>query len=199
MLEMAASGARVLQLRSVEFARNHDVTLHVRSTFTDEPGTWIREEDERMLEKAMISGVTHTVEEAVYEVRDIAPAELFEAMSAASVNVDTVIQIGEDIVFSTPIEDKRDVEDTLAAIGATWSEQTELGKVSVVGAGMRSNPGVAAEAFATLRTLDVTPRYVSTSPIKIAFFVPRDDVDRSVRALHEAFELSDPEAERAHA
>ncbi len=106
MLEMAASGAKVLQLRSVEFARNHDVMLHVRSTFTDEPGTWIREEDERMLEKAMISGVTHTVEEAVYEVRDIAPADLFEALSGASVNVDTVIQIDGSIVFSTPIEDK---------------------------------------------------------------------------------------------
>ncbi len=199
MLEMAASGAKVLQLRSVEFARNHDVMLHVRSTFTDEPGTWIREEDERMLEKAMISGVTHTVEEAVYEVRDIAPADLFEALSGASVNVDTVIQIDGSIVFSTPIEDKPDVEDTLAKLGANWTEQTELGKVSVVGAGMRSNPGVAASAFATLRSLDVEPRYVSTSPIKIAFFVPRDDVERSVQALHETFELSDPEAERAHA
>jgi aspartate kinase len=199
MLEMAASGAKVLQLRSVEFARNHDVMLHVRSTFTDEPGTWIREEDERMLEKAMISGVTHTVEEAVYEVRDIAPADLFEALSGASVNVDTVIQIDGSIVFSTPIEDKPDVEDTLATLDANWTEQTELGKVSVVGAGMRSNPGVAASAFATLRSLDVEPRYVSTSPIKIAFFVPRDDVERSVQALHETFELSDPEAERAHA
>ncbi len=196
---MAASGAKVLQLRSVEFARNHDVMLHVRSTFTDEPGTWIREEDERMLEKAMISGVTHTVEEAVYEVRDIAPADLFEALSGASVNVDTVIQIDGSIVFSTPIEDKPDVEDTLATLDANWTEQTELGKVSVVGAGMRSNPGVAASAFATLRSLDVEPRYVSTSPIKIAFFVPRDDVERSVQALHETFELSDPEAERAHA
>ncbi len=199
MLEMAASGAKVLQLRSVEFARNHDVMLHVRSTFTDEPGTWIREEDERMLEKAMISGVTHTVEEAVYEVRDIAPADLFEALSGASVNVDTVIQIDGSIVFSTPIEDKPDVEDTLAQLGANWTEQTELGKVSVVGAGMRSNPGVAASAFATLRSLDVEPRYVSTSPIKIAFFIPRDDVERSVQALHETFELSDPDAERAHA
>ena len=83
MLEIAASGAKVLQLRSVEFARNHGVMVHVRSTFTDEPGTWIREEDERMLEKAMISGVTHTVEEAVYEVRGVAPADLFEALAAA--------------------------------------------------------------------------------------------------------------------
>ncbi len=199
MLEMAASGAKVLQLRSVEFARNHDVTLHVRSTFTDEQGTWIREEDERMLEKAMISGVTHTVEEAVYEVREVAPADLFEALSGASVNVDTVIQIGADIVFSTPIEDRLDAEDALTKLGANWTEQTELGKVSVVGAGMRSHPGVAASAFAALRGLDVEPRYVSTSPIKIAFFVPRDDVERSVKALHEVFELSGPEAERAHA
>ena len=199
MLEMAASGARVLQLRSVEFARNHDVTLHVRSTFTDEPGTWVREEDERMLEKAIISGVTHTVDEAVFEVRAVRPADLFGALSAASINVDTVIQIGTDIVFSTPIEDRHDVEETLKGLDADWAEQTELGKVSVVGAGMRSNPGVAASAFATLRSLDVEPQYVSTSPIKIAFFVPRDHVERSVQALHEAFELSEPEAERPHA
>ena len=199
MLEMAASGARVLQLRSVEFARNHDVTLHVRSTFTDEPGTWVREEDERMLEKAIISGVTHTVDEAVFEVRAVRPADLFGALSAASINVDTVIQIGTDIVFSTPIEDRHDVEETLKGLDADWAEQTELGKVSVVGAGMRSNPGVAASAFATLRSLDVEPQYVSTSPIKIAFFVPRDHVERSVQALHEAFELSKPEAERPHA
>jgi aspartate kinase len=199
MLEMAASGAKVLQLRSVEFARNHDVTLHVRSTFTDEPGTWVREEDERMLEKAIISGVTHTVDEAVFEVRAVPPSDLFEALSAASVNVDTVIQIGTDIVFSTPVEDRSDVEETLKGLDADWTEQTQLGKVSVVGAGMRSNPGVAANAFATLRSLDVEPRYVSTSPIKIAFFVPREHVERSVLALHEAFELSDPEAERPHA
>ena len=199
MLEMAASGARVLQLRSVEFARNHDVTLHVRSTFTDEPGTWVREEDERMLEKAIISGVTHTIDEAVFEVHAVRPADLFGALSAASINVDTVIQIGTDIVFSTPIEDRHDVEETLKGLDADWAEQTELGKVSVVGAGMRSNPGVAASAFATLRSLDVEPQYVSTSPIKIAFFVPRDHVERSVQALHEAFELSKPEAERPHA
>jgi aspartate kinase len=198
MLEMAASGAKVLQLRSVEFARNHDVTLHVRSTFTDEPGTWVREEDERMLEKAIISGVTHTVDEAVFEVRDVEPADLFKALAVTSINVDTVIQIGADIVFSTPIEDRNDVEETLKGLDVDWTEQTQLGKVSVVGAGMRSNPGVAADAFATLRTLAVEPRYVSTSPIKIAFFIPSEQVERSVQALHETFDLSEPEAERPH-
>ena len=103
---MAASGAKVLQLRSVEFARNHGVMVHVRSTFTEEPGTWIREEDERMLEKALISGVTHTVEEAVYEVEGVRPADLFEALAAAEVNVDTIIQMDSRIVFSAPVEDR---------------------------------------------------------------------------------------------
>ncbi len=199
MLEMAASGAKVLQLRSVEFARNHDVVLHVRSTFTDEHGTWVREEDERMLEKAMISGVTHTTEEAVYEVHGVEPADLFEALASAGVNVDTVIQIGSDIVFSVPDEDRADTEDTLARLGGESSEVAELGKVSVVGAGMRSHPGVAAQAFAALREVGIEPRFVSTSPIKIAFFVARDEVERAVRRLHETFELGNPDAERQHA
>lgn len=199
MLEMAASGATVLQLRSVEFARNHGVRLHVRSTFTDEDGTWIREEDERMLEKALISGVTHTVEEAVYEVAGVQGAELFEALADASVNVDTIIQMGPQIVFSAPLEDRPDISSALDRVGARWSEQEGLGKVSVVGAGMKSHPGVAARTFATLRDLGVEPKYVATSPIKIAFFLPHADVQRVVAALHEAFDLASPEAERQHA
>src|SRR5918996_573933 len=92
MLELAAGGAKVLQLRSVEFARGHGVKLHVRSSFSDEAGTWIREEDERMLEKALISGVTHTVEERVYRVEGISAAKLFDGLADAGVNVDTVVQ-----------------------------------------------------------------------------------------------------------
>ena len=199
MLEMAASGAKVLQLRSVEFARNHGVRLHVRSTFTDEDGTWIREEDERMLEKAMISGVTHTLEEAVYTVRETNPADLFEALAAASVNVDTIIQIGSDIVFSAPLEDRADTAAALEGLGAPWAERDDLGKVSIVGAGMKSHPGVAARTFGTLRDVGVDPRFVATSPIKIAFYVGHDDVERAVKALHDAFDLSSPEAERQHA
>ena len=198
MLEMAASGATVLQLRSVEFARNHGVKLHVRSTFTDEAGTWIREEDERMLEKALISGVTHTLEEAVYEVDGVAGADLFEALAEASVNVDTIIQTGSGIVFSAPLDDRREVAAALDRLAATWSER-ELGKVSVVGAGMKSHPGVAARTFVTLRELGIEPKYVATSPIKIAFFCAHEDVERAVAALHETFELSSPDAERQHA
>jgi aspartate kinase len=199
MLELAASGAKVLALRSVEFARNHGVMVHVRSTFTDESGTWIREEDERMLEKALISGVTHTVEEAVYEVDGVHPAELLGALATAEVNVDTIIQMGSRIVLSVPFEDRPQAEQALAGLGVDFSEQLGLGKVSVVGAGMKSHPGVAARTFAALRELDVEPRFVATSPIKIAFYVPQESVEPTVRALHEVFELGSPEAERHHA
>jgi len=198
MLEMAASGAKVLALRSVEFARNHGVKLHVRSTFTGEDGTWITEEDERMLEKAMISGVTHTLEEAVYRVSGADRADLFGALAGASVSVDTIIQTGDDIVFSAPIEDRAGTEAALARLDANWKERDDLGKVSVVGAGMKSHPGIAARTFATLRDLGVEPDLVATSPIKIAFYVPQEDVERTVVALHEAFELSSAEAERSH-
>jgi aspartate kinase len=198
MLELAASGAKVLALRSVEFARNHGVMVHVRSTFTDEPGTWIREEDERMLEKALISGVTHTLEEAVYEVDGVRPADLFEALAAAEVNVDTIIQMDSRIVFSAPVEDRRQAEEALAALGAGFDEQHGLGKVSVVGAGMKSNPGVAARTFAALRELGIEPKFVATSPIKIAFYVPQAAVEGTVRALHEVFDLGSQLAERQH-
>ena len=198
MLEMAASGARVLALRSVEFARNHGVKLHVRSTFTEENGTWIIEEDERMLEKAMISGITHTLEEAVYRVAGVDRAELFEALAEASVSVDTIIQTNGEILFSAPLEDRAETAAVLDGLGADWAERDGLGKVSVVGAGMKSHPGIAARTFSTLRELGVEPELVATSPIKIAFYVPHADVENAVRALHTAFELSSAEAERGH-
>src|SRR6187549_1134404 len=198
MLELAASGARVLALRSVEFARNHGVKLHVRSTFTSEEGTWVTEEDERMLEKAMISGVTHTLEEAVYRVSGADRADLFDALADAAVSVDTIIQTGDDIVFSAPIEDRAATEAALGRLDANWEERDDLGKVSVVGAGMKSHPGIAARTFQTLRDLGVEPDLVATSPIKIAFYIPQEDVERAVVALHETFELSSVEAERAH-
>jgi aspartate kinase len=191
MLEMASSGARVLQLRSVEFARNHNVRLHVRSTFADADGTWITEEEDPMLEKAIISGVVHTREELVYRVAGIAAAELFDALADAAVNVDTIVQVTPDeILFSAPSEDRLDVERTLAGLDAAWSLRDDLGKVSVVGAGMKSHPGVAARTFATLHEQGVEPAVVTTSAIKIACHVPTDDVEKAVRALHEAFDLA---------
>ena len=199
MLELAASGAKVLQLRSVEFARNHAVMLHVRSTFSDEHGTWVREEDERMLEKAMISGVTHTLDETVYRVEGATAAELFSAVAAAHVNVDTILQAGPEIVFSAPVEDRSATTQTLDRLGVTWSARDDLGKVSLIGAGMKTHPGVAARVFAALAKEGIEPEVVSTSPIKIACHVAREEVERAVQALHRAFELDAPEAERTHA
>jgi aspartate kinase len=196
MLEMAASGAKVLMLRSVEFARNHGVKLHVRSTFSAADGTWVTEEDERMLEKAMISGVVHTTEETVYWVEGLPAARLFEALAEASVNVDTIVQTGSEIVFSAPLGDRADATATLDRLGVRWSARDDLGKVSVIGAGMKSHPGIAAKTFATLASLGIEPQVVSTSPIKIACHLASDDVERAVVALHEAFELGRPGAER---
>jgi aspartate kinase len=191
MLEMASSGAAVLATRSIEVARSHNVRLHVRSTFDDEAGTWIREEDESMLEeKALISAVVHQREETVYRVDGAAPAALFAALAQASVNVDTIVQTGREVVFSAPVEDRDDAARALDGLGVEWSARDDLGKVSLVGAGMKSHPGVAAKTFATLEQAGIEAPIVSTSPIKIACHVPTDDVERAVRALHEAFELA---------
>jgi len=198
MLEMAASGAKVLQLRSVEFARSHGVKLQVRSSFSEAAGTWIREEDERMLEKAIISGVTHTLEETVYRVEGVALAQLFDALSDAGVSVDTILQTSAEIVFSGPTSEAADTSAALDRLAVAWSAREDLGKVSLVGAGMKSHPGVAGKTFATLAELGIAPEIVNTSPIKIACFVDRDCVEDAVRALHAAFELDQEEAARAH-
>lgn len=197
MLEMAASGATVLMLRSVELARNHNVKLHVRSTFSTEEGTWVTEEDDRMLEKAMISGVTHTLEETIYRVEGVPAARLFAALAEASVNVDTIVQTSPEIVFSAPVSDRDDTARVLDGLAVRWSAQDDLGKVSVVGAGMKSHPGVAAKTFSTLEALGIEPQVVSTSPIKIACHIASGDVQRAVTALHEAFALETVVAERS--
>ena len=199
MLEMAASGARVLQVRSVEVARNHHVKLHVRSTFSTEDGTWIREEDERMLEKALISGVTHTRDETLYRVEGTSPAQLFAVLADAGVNVDTIVRTGSEILFSAPAEDRDAAREALDGLGLDWSARDDLGKVSVIGAGMKSHPGVAAKAFETLNAAGIELEVVITSPIKIACHVRGEDVERAVVELHRAFELDAPEAERQHA
>ena len=199
MLEMSASGARVMALRSVEFARNHAVKLHVRSSFGEADGTWIREEDERMLEKAMISGVTHTLEESVYRVEGVKPELLFGALAEASVNVDTIVQTGPEIIFSAPVDDAEAAGSALDRLGVSWSARNDLGKVSLIGAGMKSHPGVAARFFSALAEAAIEPQLVSTSPIKISAHVLSGDVEEAVRVLHASFELDRPDAERAHA
>jgi aspartate kinase len=198
MLELSASGAKVLQLRSVEVARNYGVKLHVRSTFSDGDGTWVTEEDERMLEKAIISGVAHTFDEAVYRVQSVDRADLFAALAEAGVNVDTIIQTGDEIVFSAPLGDRGDAQAALDRASADCDYIEGLAKVSLIGAGMKSHPGIAARTFGTLREIGVDARFIVTSPIKISFFVERGDAERTVLALHEAFELASAGSEREH-
>ena len=189
MLEMASSGAGVMATRSIEVARNHNVTLHVRSTFASGDGTWIREEGDSMLEKAIISAVVHQREETVYRVEDAPPAGLFRALADANVNVDTIVRTDATTVFSAPVEDRGAAVAALEKLASPWSARDDLGKVSLVGAGMKSHPGIAARVFATLEEQGIEPVVVSTSPIKIACHVRTDEVERAVRALHEAFEL----------
>jgi aspartate kinase len=190
MLELSASGAKVLQLRSVEVARNYGVRLHVRSTFDDADGTWVTKEDDKLLEKAIISGVAHTYDEAVYRTSAVDRADLFDALATASVNVDTIIQTGDEIIFSAPLDDDDEVQSALQRVGAGSERFDGLAKVSLIGAGMKSHPGVAARTFSTLRDNKLDARFIVTSPIKISFFVDRGEAERTVAALHDAFDLS---------
>jgi aspartate kinase len=203
MLEMASSGAKVLMLRAVEIARKEDVPIHARSTFSDEPGTWVQ--DEAGLEQAIVSAVTHSEDEVLFDLRGVpdrpgSAAAIFEAAAAEHVNVDTILQnVGHEtaeVSFSVPRDDVEATRRALAraqeAIGPVEIEEIgELGKVSLVGAGMRSHPGVAARMFRTLADEEINLRLISTSPIKISCLIPRTDVERAVRALHAAFALGE--------
>ncbi len=203
MLEMAATGARVLQLRSVEFARNYGVVIHVRSSFSQEEGTWITEEDERM-EKAIISGVTHDVSEAKVTVFDVpdrpgVAAALFKALAAENINVDMIIQnVSEnqrtDISFTVSKEDLQKAEEITARVAEELgaggvSVDRDIAKVSLVGAGMRTHPGVAADMFAALAENDINIEMISTSTIKISCVIRAEDVEKAVRAIHAKFGL----------
>ena len=205
MLEMAATGGKVLALRSVEFARNHNVPVHVRSSFTWEPGTWVVEEDETM-EYAIISGVTHDTSEAKVTIAQVADrpgvaASLFRALADDAVNVDMIVQnvstAGHtDISFTVPKDDLHRalgvMEKVAADIEATGvTHDSDVARVSLVGAGMRTNPGVAAKMFEVLAPEGVNIEMISTSSIRISCVVPAADVERAVRALHAAFELQD--------
>jgi aspartate kinase len=207
MLEMASSGAKVLMLRAVEIARGHGVPIHARSTFSDEPGTRVEEEVAGM-EQAIVSAVTHSEDEVVFVLRDVpdragTAAAVFDAIAHEHVNVDTILQnVGHetaDLSFSVPGEDvaaaRRALERAQEAFGAFQVEEiADLGKVSLVGAGMRSHPGVAAQMFRTLADEQINLRLISTSPIKISCMFARPDVARAVRALHAAFALGEEAA-----
>jgi aspartate kinase len=209
MLEMAASGAKVLQLRSVEYARTHGVKIHCRSSFEDSPGTVVVGEEETM-EHPLITAVTHSTDEARISLLGVpdrpgAAAEIFTALAVAGCNVDTIIQnepLGAgrlaELSFTISSEDLRAAQKALEPVLARLGEvrvdtDEQIGKVSIVGAGMRSHPGVAAKVFSTLADAEINIEMISTSPIKISCVIRSEAVPDAVRALHDAFGL---EAER---
>lgn len=203
MLEMSASGARVLALRAVELARNHDVPIHTRSTFSSDDGTWVGRTEG--LEQPIVSAVTHAEDEVVFSLRNVpdrpgTAAAIFAAIAAEHVNVDTILQNvvhdAAELSFSVPQDDvsatRRALAEAQGVIGTLQVEEiSDLGKVSLVGAGMRSHPGVAAQMFRTLADEGINLRLISTSPIKVSCLIPRADVERAVRALHAAFSLGE--------
>jgi aspartate kinase len=204
MLEMSASGAGVLQLRSVEYARNYGVRIHCRSSFDEGPGTLVTGEDETM-ERPLVTAVTHSSAEArvtLTGVRDepgIA-GQIFTALAGANINVDMIIQNEPvstdqkaDLSFTVPRSELDAASGAIASLGAGEGVQTDdaIGKVSIVGAGMRSHPGVAAKVFSTLGENGINIEMISTSPIKISCVISAEQVDDAVQALHAAFELGE--------
>ena len=203
MMEIAATGGRVLMLRSVEFARRHGVPLHVRSSFTWEPGTWIVEEDPTM-EEAVVSAITDDTSEAKVTVGGVpdrpgVAAQLFRQLADHGVNVDMIVQNTgangmTDISFTvakTDLDAARTVcQEVKEAIGATEvTTDDAVGRVSIVGAGMKSSPGVTALMFETLSEHGINIEMISTSSIRISCVVRADRVADAVRYLHTAFGL----------
>ncbi|MDQ3217530.1 MAG: aspartate kinase [Actinomycetota bacterium] len=205
MLELAASGAKVLMLRSVEYARNYGVLIHIRSSFSEEEGTWVREEDERM-EQAIIAGVAHDTSEAKVTIVAVpdqpgVAARIFRPLADEGVNIDMIVQnVSEhgrtDISFTLPKEDLKRarviLEGTAASVGAEGIRTDEdIAKVSLVGAGMKSHPGVAADMFDALSEVGINIDIISTSSIRISCVVAASEVERAVRAIHDRFQLSE--------
>jgi aspartate kinase len=205
MLEMSASGARVLQLRSVEYARNHGVRIHCRSSFLDEPGTFVVTEQETM-EHPLVTAVTHSTDEARVTLTGLpdrpgVAGRVLTAMAEAGVNVDMIIQNepeseghGADMSFTVPRADLVIASEKLEQIkeelgfGEIVTDPT-MGQVSLVGAGMKSHPGVAAKAFSVIGDAGINIEMISTSPIKISCVIRQDDVQKAVVELAAAFEL----------
>jgi aspartate kinase len=209
MLELAASGAQVLQLRSVEYARRTGVPIHVRSSFEDVPGTWVVEEERVGVEQAMISGVALDVGEAKITLLDVpdrpgVAAAVFRAVAAEGVHVDMIVQnvahdAHTDLSFTVPRDDLPRLTPVLdrvvKEIGAPdYTTDDGIAKVSLVGAGMRSNPGVVADMFEALAARGINIEMISTSSIRVSCVVRRGDAEEAVRTVHERFDVGAPPA-----
>ncbi|HVE98043.1 MAG TPA: aspartate kinase [Mycobacteriales bacterium] len=215
MLEMAASGAKVLMLRCVEYARNHGIVIHVRSSFTGVPGTRVvSEEEAASMEQAIISGVAHDVSEAKVTVVGVPDkpgeaAAIFRALADGDVNIDMIVQnvsqatTGRtDISFTLPKTDGAHAMETLDKVKDQIGFESllyddHIGKVSLIGAGMKSHPGVSATMFGALADAGVNLEMISTSSIRISVVCRDTEVPAAVRAIHSAFQLDAPAGERA--
>jgi aspartate kinase len=204
MLELAASGAKVLALRSVEYARTHGVAVHVRSSFGEADGTWIVKEED-VLEQAIISGIASDSSEAKVTILGVPDkpgiaGRVFRPLADAGIHIDMIVQNvsaagRSDISFTLPQSDLPTAEPVLDVIAKLVDAQghtyeSDIGKVSLIGAGMRSNPGVAADMFEALADAGINIEIISTSSIRISCVVRGADLDRAVQILHERFGLS---------
>jgi aspartate kinase len=216
MLEMAACGAKILQLRCVEYARRYGMPIHVRSSFSNRTGTTISEANEETeaagVEQAIISGVAHDRSEAKITVAGVpdrvgVAAQIFRIVAAAGINIDMIVQnvsaaaTGRtDISFTLPRDDG---QAAMAALNGAQPDigfdtllyDDRIGKVSLIGAGMRSHPGVSATFFGALADAAVNIEMISTSEIRISVVVDQKDVDVAVTAAHRAFDLDASEIE----
>lgn len=212
MLELAAHGAKILHLRAVEYARRHGVELHVRSSFSMREGTRVVSREEVSMEAPIISGVAHDRSQAKITcvgVPDVpgAAARLFEVVATSGANIDMIVQnisvqgTGRtDISFTLPAADVEKVQPALDALADElgYSEvlhNPNVGKLSLVGAGMRSHPGVSARLFGALRDANINIEMISTSEIRISVVTKGDELDDAVRAVHSAFDLDADEVE----
>jgi aspartate kinase len=208
MLELASSGAGVMQARSIEFGKNHGVEIRVRCTFNDNPGTLIKEEDPRM-EKVVIRGLAHDLKEAKITVREIPnlpgmAARLFGALAQNKVNVDMIVQSNSlrgttDISFTVNREDLNQALEVARQVAqeikaGQVESYNDIAKISVVGIGMRSHPGVASTMFSTLGREGINIDLISTSEIRISCTIEAKDCPRALQVLHTAFALDAPEA-----
>jgi aspartate kinase len=203
MLELTASGAKVMMLRSIEVARRFDVPLWVRSSFTDAPGTLIGQEEPGM-EQAIISGVTYALDDAKVTIHDLpdkigVAAKVFTSLAKANVNVDVIIQNvsaggAADISFTAAADDLPKITSVLSGLQAdigfsSFDIDKEIAKVTLVGAGMKTYPGIAAKMFETLAENGINIEMISTSSIKISCVIRKQHAQAAVQALHKAFKL----------
>jgi aspartate kinase len=217
MLEMAASGAKVLHLRCVEYARRFGVAVHVRSSFSQRPGTWVTDKpatgpEGAKMEDPIISGVAHDRSQAKVTVVGVPDkpgkaAAIFEAVAGSDVNLDMIVQNISaaatgltDVSFTLPKTDGTRAMEALTKVRPEIGfdkllYDDQIGKVSLIGAGMRSHPGVSARFFAALAEAGVNIEMISTSEIRISVVTRADDVDTAVRAVHTAFGLDSQQVE----